>query len=422
MADVFFDLSELFLNSKIKFKYYGIARTVMEVAYELSLIDKNIRYVIYSPLHRRFFEVFPRVGEQSSTGVLDPNVPDSATPLRLRQNNYNKNNFLKGWAYKLAHKWADFINAKRWATIGAGAVKEVDLQGQILVALGRPKIISDYLLALQNEGVQLKFVPLLHDMIPLHNFSHRNQFSFPKNFLHDNCVVMSAASLILTNSEFTASEVRHFSQKGTLPPAEKVIAVPLCHELRSTSEPVEKTTSLSRYLLCVGAYNGRKNLECVVEAMLNLHESGLNGPDLILAGARRKRVEKFIKDERFAPLQGKIHFIFDPNQAELERLYRNAFALVLPSRMEGWGLPVSEALWCGVPAMAADVPALREAGGDLGLYFDPDRPTELAEIIKDLWTDPEKYHALTAKIALQKPNMRKWRDVAIEILQATRTV
>nr|WP_295983962.1 glycosyltransferase family 1 protein [uncultured Agrobacterium sp.] len=422
MAEVFFDLSELFLNSKIKFKYYGIARTVMEVAYELSLIDNDIRYVIYSPLHRRFFEVFPRIGERSPTGVLDPNIPDAATPLRLRQNNYGTNSFWKRQLYKLAHRWADFINARRWARIESGAVKEVDLQGQILVALGRPKILSDYLFALQKEGVQLKFVPLLHDMIPLHNFSHRNQFSFPKNFLYDNRVVINAASLVLTNSEFTASEVRHFSQAGILPPVEKVVAVPLCYELRSTSEPIEKVSSLSRYLLCVGAYNGRKNLECVVEAMLMLHESGLDVPDLLLAGARRKRVEKFIKNKRFAALQEKIHFIFDPNQSELERLYRNAFALVLPSRMEGWGLPVSEALWCGTPALAADVPALREAGGDLGLYFDPDRPAELAEIIKGLWTDPQEYETLRTKIAQSKPGMRKWHDVAAEILQAIRNL
>lgn len=54
MPDVFYDLSELFLNSSVRFKYYGIARTVMEVAYELTKLDGSIRYVIYSPLHRRF--------------------------------------------------------------------------------------------------------------------------------------------------------------------------------------------------------------------------------------------------------------------------------------------------------------------------------------------------------------------------------
>ena len=85
MSEIFFDLSELFLFSGVKFRYYGIVRTVMEVAYELTQLDPEARFVVYSPYHRRFFEVFPRVGDASPTGVLDPNLPASATPVRQRR-------------------------------------------------------------------------------------------------------------------------------------------------------------------------------------------------------------------------------------------------------------------------------------------------------------------------------------------------
>lgn len=419
MPDVFFDLSELYLNSGVKFKYYGIARTVMEVAYEMTKLDTSVRYVIYSPLHRRFFEVFPRTGDASPTGVLDPNIPSSATPLRLRQNLYDKNAVKKTF-YKLLHKIVQYRNRKRWATVPAGAAKDVDLHGQILVALGRPKIMSDYLMALAESGTKPIFIPLLHDMIPLHDFSHRNQFSFPRNFIYDNQVVINAASMILTNSEFTAAEVKHFSRVGTLPPVPNVIAVPLCHELRPTNEPVEKRGPEKPYLLCVGIYNGRKNLECVVEAMLLLHQRGVSVPELVLAGARRKRVEKFLKKEKFAPLFAKFHFVFNPNQAELRSLYEKAYALLLPSRMEGWGLPVSEALWCGTPALAADVPALREAGGDWARYFDPESPEELATQLETLIENPAEYTALKNNIELSKPQMRTWKDVAVDLLEATK--
>ncbi|MFK3779891.1 glycosyltransferase family 4 protein [Agrobacterium sp. NPDC089420] len=419
MTEVFFDLSELFLNSGVKFKYYGISRTVMEVAYELTKLDPAVRYVIYSPYHGRFFEVFPRVGEASPTGVLDHNLPPSATPLRLRQSLFN-NNPVKSSVYWAIRKIVDFRNRRRWATVPDGAAKDVDLSGQVLVSLGRPKIMSDYLTALEASGTKVTFVPLLHDMIPLHDFTHRNQFSFPKNFLHDNQVAIKASSLILTNSEFTAREVLHFSQKDILPPVPKVVAVPLCNELRPTSEPVEKRGPAGRYLLCVGIYNGRKNLECVVEAMMSLHERGLDVPNLVLAGARRKRVEKFLRNKRFLPLAAKFHFVLNPNQAELAELYRNAFALVLPSRMEGWGLPISEALWCGTPALAADVPALREAGGDLARYFDPEKPEELADILGELLGNQEEYLAMRRKIAESKPSMRTWRNVASEILSGVK--
>ena len=421
MSDVFFDLSELYLNSGVKFKYYGIARTVMEVAYELTKLDASIRYVIYSPLHRRFFEVFPRVGDASPTGVLDPNIPSSATPLRLRQNLYDKN-VIKNAFYRILHKIVQHRNRKRWATVPVGAVKDVDLDGQILIALGRPKIMSDYLMALAENGTKPIFIPLLHDMIPLHDFTHRNQFSFPRNFIYDNQVAITAASMVMTNSEFTASEVRHFSEAGILPAVSSVIAVPLCHELRPTNEPVDKHGPEKPYLLCVGIYNGRKNLECVVEAMLSLHQRGIQVPELVLAGARRKRVEKFLKKEKFAQLSGKFNFVFNPNQAELRALYEKAFALLLPSRMEGWGLPVSEALWCGTPALAADVPALREAGGDLARYFDPERPEELAGQLQKLLENPADYSEWTKTIALSRPQMRTWKDVAQGILESIKPV
>lgn len=421
MSDVFFDLSELYLNSGVKFKYYGIARTVMEVAYELTKLDASIRYVIYSPLHRRFFEVFPRVGDASPTGVLDPNIPSSATPLRLRQNLYDKN-VIKNALYRILHKIVQHRNRKRWATVPVGAVKDVDLDGQILIALGRPKIMSDYLMALAENATKPIFIPLLHDMIPLHDFTHRNQFSFPRNFIYDNQVAITAASMVLTNSEFTASEVRHFSEAGILPAVSSVVAVPLCHELRPTNEPVDKHGPEKPYLLCVGIYNGRKNLECVVEAMLSLHQRSIQVPELVLAGARRKRVEKFLKKEKFAPLSGKFHFVFNPNQAELRALYEKAYALLLPSRMEGWGLPVSEALWCGTPALAADVPALREAGGDLARYFDPERPEELAGQLQKLLEKPAEYSEWKKTIELSRPQMRTWKDVAQGILEAIKPV
>lgn len=84
MGPIYYDLSEQFLSSGIKFKYYGIARTVMEVGYELSLSSADVRFVVFSPAHDRFFEVKPRIGAASVTGVFDPNLPAEAKPLRLR--------------------------------------------------------------------------------------------------------------------------------------------------------------------------------------------------------------------------------------------------------------------------------------------------------------------------------------------------
>ncbi len=153
MAHIYFDLSELYLSSGVKFRYYGIARTVMEVAYELTKLDPDVGYVVYSPLHGRFFEVTPRMGGNSPTGVLDHGLPPSATPVRLRESLYD-NNPAKAAVYWLARKIVDYRNRRRWATIPQGHVRPVDLNGQILVSLGRPKIMSDYLTALEKNGTK----------------------------------------------------------------------------------------------------------------------------------------------------------------------------------------------------------------------------------------------------------------------------
>lgn len=419
MAGFYFDLSELFLFSGVKFKYYGIVRTVMEVAYELTKLDPTVRFVVYSPYHRRFFEVFPRVGDASPTGLLDPNLPASATPLRLRQSVFDRNVF-KSLFYSVWGRVVDFRNRRRWAQIPDGAVREVDLDGKVLVSLGRPKLMSDYLTAMAEAGTKIKFVPLLHDMIPLHDFSGRKDFKPPRNFVHDNEVAIRAATLILTNSHFSRGEVLRFSGSGLLPPVPEVVAVPLCHEMRMSGEPLVTMPPEGRYLLGVGLFNGRKNLECVIEAMLELDRRGADVPDFVLAGGRRKKVEAYLSSERLAPIAKRVHLVLDPNQNELRRLYEKAFALVLPSRMEGWGLPVGEALWCGTPALAADISALREVGGDLALYFDPDKPSDLADLIAGFQTDPASYTELRQRISAARPALRTWNDVAGDVLKAAR--
>lgn len=418
MAAIYFDLSEQFLANGHRFKYYGIVRTVMEVGYELAR-DSQVRFVVYSPAHGSFFEVTPRLDGASPTGVMDPGLPPEATPIRLRQS-FPTRNLLRDGVLKLVRPVVRWINRRRWAHVPAGAARPVDLSGQVLIALGRPKIIADYLVNLKKSGTDVRMVPLLHDMIPLHAFAHREQKIFTSNFMHDNCRVLHHSDLVLTNSEFTRSEISHFGDRGHFPSLPEVVAVPLSHELRTTQEPMAMTMPKAPYLMCVGTLTGRKNLECVMDALLTLSEQNKSVPDLVLAGARRKRAEQYVRQPRFSALQGKIHFWRDPNQTELRALYENALALVIPSYMEGWGLPLGEALWVGTPGLASTAPALKEVGGDLARYFDPASPAELAALIDQLQSDPAEYAALKARIGSARSQLRSWGDVASDILQAVR--
>lgn len=418
MAKIYYDLTELFLASGIKFKYYGIARTVMEVGYELARGNADVGFVVYSPGHEQFFEVTPRIGDASPTGVCDPDLPSCARPMRLRYS-FAEPNKLRDTLYPIARFIVRSLSKRRWKRAKAkDHVRPVDLSGQILVSLGRPKMMVDYLVAMQKQGKEMRFVPLLHDMIPLHEYEHPSSSVFARNFAHDNSVVINAAEKLLTNSVFTQSEVIHFGKAGHIPMPPPIVPVLLPHELRPTDEAIAITVPQERYLLSVGMMLGRKNLECILDAMLQLEAEGRHVPLLVLAGARRKRTEAYLETPECAPIKDRVVFVADPNQAELRLLYQKAFALVIASHMEGFGLPLGEALWLGTPGLASTAPALCEVGQNLAEYFDPNRPEELASLLDMLLSDQNAYDALKARVAAGHSSLRTWKDVAEDIITA----
>ncbi|UOA16560.1 glycosyltransferase [Sulfitobacter dubius] len=418
MATIYYDLSELFLSAGSKFKYYGIARTVLEVGYELANASADVRFVIFSPAHDRFFEITPRIGAASANGVLELNLPVEAKPIRLRYSHPNAHG-LRDTLQPLMRRIARKVSLRRWRrSVPEGSTRDVDLEGQILVSLGRPKMMSDYLVAMDEAGVRTRFFPLLHDMIPLHEYAHPRQSMFARNFAHDNRIVVQHAEKLLTNSVFTKDEIEQFSTAGRMCSLPPVVSVPLAQEMRKSDEPINLDLPDTPYLLGVGVMTGRKNLECLVNAMLLLEQAGRPVPHLILAGAKRKRTCAYVDRPEYASIRDKIEFVLDPNQAELAFLYENALALVIPSFMEGWGLPLGEALWLGTPGIASDIPALREVGGDLAEYFDPADPRSLADIIDQLSTNLENYAILKAKIAQSRTDLRTWQHVAQDILVA----
>lgn len=412
MANVVYDLTEVFVASTGKYPYYGIVRVVEEIGRELHLVDPDLRFAIFSHAHDTFYEVHPSIDAES--GRVELNIPKGVRQIHhLRKTFYSKNR-VRDALLPLAQMLIRGINRSRWRRAKL-SLEELDMNGKTLVSTGRPKHMVAALNALDNAGVSYEFIPLLHDMFPLHDFSPQNPKPFPLNFIGDNRRVISRASRIIAISRFTKSDIENFSRDGILPPLPEVVTVPLCHESRDGTEPAADDIPDTPYLLTVGATIGRKNLEAVFEAMCLLEDSGAPLPRLVLAGAPRKHVRDYLKKDRYDRIRAFIDMVPSPNQTKLNQLYRNAMALVLPSRIEGWGLPAGEALWNGTPAICSTAPVLYEVCGELGLYFDPNKPEELAEIIARLQNDRQFVEDLRARIAAPAASLRTWGDVARDV-------
>jgi len=418
MSEIFFDVSELFYSSKLK--YYGIAKVVSETAYELSLIRPDVRFVVFSPAHRRFFEVLPRIGGESENGIFDPNMPEKSVPIWMRHTFHDKH-VARDVGILLAKPVVKTINLFRWHN-AAGFVRDVDLNDGILIAMGRPKLMFDYIQDLKRARSSVRFYPLLHDLIPLHDFTGKKTHSMPRNFLHDNIGVIEFASGLIANSYFTGRDLQDFSDRGILPPLPPIATVPLVHEHREIADEQSVEPPSDPFILCVGGLTGRKNLEAVFDAMRLLGEQARPVPTLVLAGARRKSVESALQQPDYQGIADKVVFIANPGQSDLARLYSEALALVIPSRMEGWGLPAGEAFWHGTPVISSSAPALKEVCSDLGLYFDPDNAGDLAHHIDRLMHDTDHRTELKARIRDARTTLRTWKDFARDTLAAVETL
>ena len=139
------------------------------------------------------------------------------------------------------------------------------------------------------------------------------------------------------------------------------------------------------FLLHVGTLQPRKNILILLEALAQLGR-----PDvlLVLVGGKGWFYDTIEARVTALGLGKQVHFAGYAADDDLPLWYNAATALVFPSLYEGFGLPIVEALACGVPVVAAATSSLPEAGGDVALYFDPHDPDALAGQLAAVLDDP----------------------------------
>ncbi len=168
------------------------------------------------------------------------------------------------------------------------------------------------------------------------------------------------------------------------------------------------------YFICVGSLHPRKNIARLLQAFDHLLVHHPSEVRLLVVG------ESFWWDERMKTAwagmrhKDRVEFTGRLDQGDLRMAMGGALALAFVSYFEGFGIPIAEAMRCGVPVLAAETTALPEVAGDAALYCDPFSVASIAQGLYTIQSDPELRDRLSAQ-GLKRSQRYTWENAARDL-------
>lgn len=208
-------------------------------------------------------------------------------------------------------------------------------------------------------------------------------------------------------------------------PSSKIQVVPLgvaCHyrprDSTTAAQYIARKFRVSENYICtVGTVEPRKNLITLIRALAMVRKHHHFDAQLLIAGAKGWKDSAIFRTARQAGFtETELKFLGYVPEEDMPLFYSGASLFVFPSLYEGFGLPLLEAMACGVPVVASNVSSIPEVVGDAAVLVSPHRPEDFAEAIHRIRVDREMRSAMIEK-GLERARRFRWSETAREILR-----
>ena len=263
-----------------------------------------------------------------------------------------------------------------------------------------------------------KTVVTIHDVAPATVLSgyHRSWADRMQNKLQMERLC-SIAKTVITVSNYSLGQIR----KETNIAADKLCVI--YNGVTNKYCPPALGNERGEFILYVGGFDRRKNLERLLDAYNLLLNSG-STEKLIMAGhSSPGGYDKLYYDIpellRSKNLAGKVEIIENPTDDKIVQLYQTAKIFVFPSLIEGFGLPVLEAMACGCPVACSNAASLPEVGGEAALYFDPYDVPSMAGVLQKILSDNDLRGEMSKK-GLYRAKLFCWPEAGRKIYDVLR--
>jgi glycosyltransferase involved in cell wall biosynthesis len=265
----------------------------------------------------------------------------------------------------------------------------------------------------------------LHDIIHITDPDYRTSFKslvYARPMLN---LVARKARHIITDSDFSKAQiVEHLGIPGS-----KITTI-FCGvngrfraaNRREAFEKVSVALGVDRpYILYVGSLKRYKNVSLLLNAFAVMHQRRRIPHHLIVVGDDRQQKIVLSRQAAEFGIDQQVHFVSSVSEDLLSYIYTAAEVCVMPSRIEGFGLPVLEAMSSGTPMICSRAASLPEVGGDAVLYFDPGNVEELTETLEHLLGSTELQSDLRQR-GLKRAAQFTWDESARKHTEVYRRV